>query len=104
MTDPRDPTRLREQPALTTSTGAIWLVVGGFFVVVSGVVLLFLAHLPPAGLAVGALIADLVLYAAMLVVRFTVRRRRAMLGTLAILMLAIAAVSLAAVLVVAGSS
>jgi hypothetical protein len=99
-----DPTRLRSQPALTTSTGAIWLIVGGLFVVVAGIVLVFLVPLPPAGVALGALIADLVLYAAMVVVRFAVRRRSLMLGTQAVLMLAIAAVSLGAVLVVAGSS
>jgi hypothetical protein len=40
----------------------------------------------------------------MVVVRFAVRRRRVMLGTQAVLMLAIAAVSLGAVLVVAGAS
>ncbi|HWM34585.1 MAG TPA: hypothetical protein VNR36_10150 [Pseudolysinimonas sp.] len=102
MTD--DPTRLRSQPSLTTSSGAIWLIVGGLFVVVAGVVLLFLAALPPAGVAVGALIAILVLYAAMVVVRFAVRRQRLMLGIQAVLLLAIAAVSLGAVLVVAGTS
>jgi hypothetical protein len=99
-----DPTRVRSQPALTTSTGAIWLIVGGLFVVVAGIVLLFLVPLPPPGVALSALIADLVLYAGMVVVRFAVRRRRLMLGIQAVLMLTIAAVSLGAVLVVAGSS
>jgi hypothetical protein len=95
---------VRAQPALTSSSGAIWLIVGGLFVLLSGIVLVLLLPLPPHGVALGALIAILVLYAAMVVVRLTVRRRRRMLGSLAVLMLAIAAVALGAVLIVAGAA
>lgn len=105
---PLDPTKMREQPSLTFSTGRIWLVVGGLFTVVALGVLVpqTIAGLPPRGVALTAAIVDVVLYAGMVVVRFVVLvpRLRLRLGLLAIGMLAIAAVSLAAVLVVAYAS
>lgn len=99
-----DPTRVREQPALTTSTGAIWLIVGGLFAVVSLGVLIPMATLPGGTVAVVAAIIVGALYLAMVVVRFAVPSGRRRLGMLAIGMLLIAAVALGAVLIVAGSS
>jgi hypothetical protein len=105
---PRDETRLTEQPSLTFSTGRIWLVVGGFFTAIALGVLVTEAviGLPPAGLALGASIAVVVLYAGMYVARFAVGvpRLRLRLGLMAAAMLAIAVVSLATVIIVAFSS
>lgn len=105
---PPDPTKVTQQPSLTFSTGLIWLVVGGLFTAIALAVLIpqALAELPPPGVALSAAIVDVVLYAAMVVVRFAVpvTRLRLRLGLLAIGMLAIAAVSLAAVLIVGFAS
>ena len=102
---PRDETRLTEQPALTFSTGRIWLVVGGFFTAIALGVLIpeTVMGLPPHGLPLAAAIVVAVLYALMYVVRFTVpvTRLRRRLGLMAIAMLASAAISLATVIVVA---
>jgi hypothetical protein len=98
-----DPTRQRNQPALTTSSGLIWLVMGGVLTVVSLGVLVPLATFPPTGVALAASIAVGVLYVGMLGVRSAVRGGPTRLRWLAGLMIAIAAVALVAVLVVAGS-
>jgi hypothetical protein len=95
---------MREQPSLTTSSGGIWLVVGGLFAAVSLAVLVPMAIRFSSGIALAAAIADVVLYAEMVVVRLTVRRLRLRLGLMAGGMLAIAAISLAAVLFVAATA
>ena len=101
---PHDPTRLTEQPSLTFSTGRIWLVVGGLFTAIALAVLIAQAvlDLPPHGIPLAAAIVVALLYAGMIVVRLVVpvTRLRRRLGLLAIGMLAIAAVSLTAVLIV----
>ena len=94
MTSSVDPTRLREQPSLTTSTGAIWLIVGGLFTAVSLGVLIPMMLLPPAGLALVAAIVIAVLYAAMVVTRLAVPPGRRRLGILATGILLIAAIAL----------
>jgi hypothetical protein len=99
-----DPTRVREQPALTTSTGAIWLIVGGLFAVVSLGVLLPMATLPGGTVAVVAAIIVAALYLGMVIVRLAVPPGRRRLSVLAIAMLTIAVVALGAVLIVAGLS
>ena len=99
MTD--DPTRIRNQPALTTSNGRIWLIVGGLFAAISLAVLVPMTALEPRGVALTAAIIDVVLYLGMLAARLFVRPGRLRLGLMAVAMLAIAAVSLVAVYVVA---
>jgi putative flippase GtrA len=99
-----DPTRQRDQPALTQSSGLIWLVVGGIFTAIALGVLIALVQLPPPGVALVAAIVVAVLYAGMWLVRFAVHPGRRRLGLMAFGMLAIAAVSLAATLIVAASS
>ena len=66
-----DPTRMRDQPALRTSTGTEWLVIGLVLAGISVAVLLFQDH------ATSDVVAAVVvaLYVAMLVVRVTVRPR-----------------------------
>jgi hypothetical protein len=99
MTD--DPTRIRNQTALTTSSGRIWLIVGGLFTVIALAVLIPMTALPPQGLGLGAAIVVAVLYLGMVVARLAVRPGRLRLGLMAAAMLGIAAVALTAALVVA---
>ena len=107
ISDPRrsssasDPTRVRNQPSLTSSNGAIWLVVGGLFAAIAIIVLATLVMRQPAGLAMGAIVAVVVLYIGMALARFLVSPGRLRLGLLAALMLAMAAVALATVIIVA---
>lgn len=57
MTAPDDdPTRIRSQPALTRSTGRVWLIVGGTFTVMALAVLVSMTALPPAGAALAAVV------------------------------------------------
>lgn len=97
----RDPTRMRSQRALTTSHGAIWLVVGGLFAAISLGVLIPMAWLPGGGVAVVCAIAVAVLYVAMVVVRVAVPAGRRRLGLLAGGMIAMAVVALGGVVAVA---
>jgi hypothetical protein len=103
-TGPRDPTRIREQPSLTTSSGAIWLIVGGLFTAISLGVLIPMTALEPEGVAFAAALAIGLLYLAMVVVRVAVPPGRRRLGMLAKGMLSIAAIALTAVLIVAGAA
>ncbi|MCU1481431.1 MAG: hypothetical protein JWQ19_2217 [Subtercola sp.] len=104
MSDPElDPTKVTNQPALTSSTGRIWLIVGGLFALIAAGVLIWLLPLPPHGLAGAALAVVVLLYAAMVVTQLLTRRGRARLGVLAVLMLSIAAVALVSILIIAAS-
>jgi VIT1/CCC1 family predicted Fe2+/Mn2+ transporter len=99
-----DPTLVRDQPALTTSTGTIWLVVGGLFAAVSLGMLIPMAILPGGTVAVIAAIVVAALYLGMVVVRLAIPSGRRRLGVLATGMVLIAVVAFAAVLIVAGAS
>ena len=95
----RDPTRMGDQPALRTSSGGIWLVVGGALAVLCVALLLGLNSLqPPVGL-IGAGVV-LVLYVFMVAAVLAIPARRARLVTLACLMIAIAIVGLVFVLII----
>lgn len=96
-----DPTRMIDQPALRTSSGFVWLLVGGILSVVCGGLLLLLTAIDPAVAWTGAISIG-ALYAAMIVVRFTVAPKRPRLLTLAVLFCVITAVGLICVLVIAG--
>lgn len=102
MTD--DPTRIRNQPSLTTSSGRIWLVVGGLFTAISVAVLIPMTALEPPGIALTAVIVDVLLYLGMLAARFALPPGRLRLSLMAVAMLAIAVVSLVAVLIVAAAA
>jgi hypothetical protein len=99
-----DPTLMRNQPSLTTSTGRIWLILGGLLTLISAVVLAFELPLEPAGVALFGLVSVLVLYAAMVVVRLTTGPGRLRLGLMAALMIAIAVIGLGSVIAVAYAS
>jgi hypothetical protein len=78
-----DPTHLTEQPALTTSTGRSWLVVGGLFALVSLGVLIPLAVIQHSLAATVGAITVTVLYLAMVAVRLVVPVGRLRLAILA---------------------
>lgn len=95
-----DPTRVGNQSALTTSTGRSWLILGGLFAAIAVAILVPMTALPPAGLALGALIAVALLYGVMVVARLTIAPGRRRLRLMAAGMLGIAAVSLGAITLV----
>ncbi len=96
---PDDPTWIRNQPSLTSSSGTIWLVFGGIMAVIAFVLLLAMGSLHPLGYGAAAAVA--LLYAGMLLVRAWVGPQRRRLGWLAALMLLMAAVALGSVLFIA---
>ncbi|RFA17182.1 hypothetical protein B7R21_00100 [Subtercola boreus] len=98
-----DPTRVRSQPSLTTSTGRIWLVVGGLFALIAAVMLFALMSFAPQGLAAVALVVVVLLYVSMVITQLLTRRGRVRLGILAALMILMALVALGSVLVLAAS-
>lgn len=96
-----DPTRVRSQPSLTTSTGLIWLLLGTLLAVICAVVLLALVGLEPVTAWVG-LILVIALYLSLIVVRFAVPQGPARLTALASLFGAIAVVTLVCVVAISG--
>ena len=92
-----DPTSMLNQPALRTSTGKIWLVMGAFFVVASLIplgALIFVRQGPSAPLATVIACGVIGLYLVMIAVRISVKNRTLRLRILAACMLAIAALAL----------
>jgi Flp pilus assembly protein TadB len=100
--DPSDPTRVTEQPALTTSSGRLWMIVGTLFAIVALVVLGFLTTVQPVVALTGCVLV-VALYIAMLIVRLRVPAQRSRLVALAWLLATMAAISLICVLIIAGS-
>ena len=100
---PLDPTRLRDQPALTSSQGRSWLILGGLLALISLGVLVPMAlmNMPPVPVPLTAAIVIVSLYLGMVIVRFATPPGRLRLGLLAIDMLAIAFVAVLAVVLVA---
>ncbi|WP_010202450.1 hypothetical protein [Salinibacterium sp. PAMC 21357] len=96
-----DPTRLRNQPSLTTASGNSWLIIGALFAAISIGMLAALATLPPSGLALVAIAVIIALYLVMLILRFTVHARRRRLRLIAVCLLSIAAVGLGSVVAIA---
>lgn len=92
-----DPTRVRDQPALRTSDGTSWLILGGLFTLVSLAMLIPMQWLRANEVATIGAIAVAILYAVMIVVRFTVNKRRRRLGILATCMIAMAVIALGSV-------
>ena len=92
-----DPTLVRSQPALRTSSGAIWIIVASLF---TAVCLVPLIGIVAAGGVAGAVaiataVAIVLLLAGMVVVRLTVQAGPPRLKALAVCFLAMAVVALA---------
>ena len=109
MTDSRspsekrpDPTRMANQPALTTSSGAVWIIVGALFVLASAYPLSALLVFEPGAafpLAVATAATILVLYVLIILTPLFVRRGRRrlrMMDAFFIAMVALAVVGLVA--------
>ena len=94
-----DPTQMSNQSAFWTSEGRTWLVSGAVTLVVLGAMFVWLASIN-APAAIGAIVALALLFVAMLVVRFAVRRRHARLVTLFVLLLCMLAAGFVGVWVV----
>ncbi|REJ04185.1 hypothetical protein DY023_14860 [Microbacterium bovistercoris] len=92
-----DPTLVRNQPALRTSSGRIWLVAGGVFLVLCAIPLTLVLMSPGAArpMAWITLIATMLLYAGMIAVRLGAADHARRLRWLAVLMLGMAVVALA---------
>lgn len=99
-----DPTPIRNQASLTTSSGRIWLVVGALLTVICGGVLVALGGNPPEGLGFGAAVVIGILYLGMIMVRLAVPPGRLRLGLMAAGLIAIAAIALVCTLVIAWST
>lgn len=91
-----DPTKMKNQPAMRTSSGLIWIVMGGFFAVAAAVPfsLLIAGDRPSHTVAMVILVIVAVLYVALITVRFVVQKRVARLRVMAACMLSMAAVAL----------
>ena len=74
--DHLDPTAVRDQPSLTSSSGAIWLIVGGLLGATAVAVLATMVSLGAPAIAVIGIIAIVVLYVLMMLVRLLVRAGR----------------------------
>lgn len=95
-----DPAFVRNQASLTTSSGRIWLIVGGLFAVIVAGTLFALAQLPPPGFGLVGGIVVVALYLVMVVARLALRGR-ARLGVMAGAMILMAVIGLGCALVVA---
>lgn len=107
MSDPHDerwevdPTLVRNQSALTTSEGTVWIAAASVAAVLIGGMLLALWWQLDAPLALAGALATAVILLAMIIARYAVRARRARLVTLAALFWLMVLTDLAIVLAVA---
>jgi hypothetical protein len=96
--------RVRDQPALTTSSGRSWMILGGILALIAVAVLVPLLSQKPDGVALFGLCSIVALYAAMVVVRVNANSGRVMLALLAIFMIAIALIGVICVGIVAANA
>ncbi|MHA6668678.1 hypothetical protein ACX3O0_07390 [Homoserinimonas sp. A447] len=82
--------KVTKQPALTTASGGIWLVVAGIIALLSLILLWLMRDLEPLGASVTGMVIIVVAYLAMLAIRYGVRAPRVRLWSLAILTIGIA--------------
>lgn len=97
----RDPTRMANQPALRTSSGAVWLIVAAVFTAVSLVPLIGIVRSGGAARTVGLVTAIILVLGlvAMVVIRLAVSSVRPRLRALAACFLAMALLTLAGITV-----
>ena len=95
-----DPTRIGNQPSLTTATGTMWLVVGGVMAAISVVLLLALQQVDSSGIALLGVVIIVVAYLVMVETRLLVRTLRLRLIVLAVFFGVIAATALVFVILI----
>ncbi|SDS78655.1 hypothetical protein SAMN04489751_2866 [Brevibacterium sandarakinum] len=100
-----DPTKIRDQPALRSSSGTVWIVSGGLFLLVIAIVLAWVivsrGTAAPLAIATGA--AVLALYVVLLVVRFAVRPGKMRLRIMAAAMIGMALIAVVGLLASVGA-
>lgn len=100
-----DPTKVRDQFALRSSSGAVWIVSGGLFLLVVASVLAWIIvsseTAAPVAVATGAVV--IALYLVLLVVRFVVRPGKVRLRIMAVAMIGMALVSVVGLLLTVGA-
>lgn len=84
-----DPQKVTNQKALRTDSGKTWLIVGAIIAGIGIVMLWAMRELPPLGAATAGLVTIVVLYLAMVAVRFGVENIRVRLALLAALTISI---------------
>lgn len=77
--------KVRDQSALTTSSGTSWMLIGGVLAVLCGGLLFAMQWLRPAWVGLAGFLSVIALYTAMAVIRIGVRPGRRRLGILAVL-------------------
>jgi len=82
--------KVTKQPALTTASGGIWLVVGGIIAAICLMLLWLMRGLQPLGAATTGMVIIVVAYLAMLALRYGVSAPRVRLWSLAALTIGIA--------------
>jgi hypothetical protein len=97
---PPNSLRVRDQPSLTTSSGRIWLLVGGLFALITILVLTPLLDYAPHGVALVGIILTCVLYLTM-VIALMIPVGRVRLAVMAGGMIGIAIVAVACLCLVA---
>lgn len=96
----QDPMRMSNQPVLQTSSGAVWLVMGALFAIITigtltAIALTSAGGTATAGWSTAATV--LMLFLAMIIVRLVTKRGRRRLVWMAVFFLAMAAVALAGI-------
>src|SRR5690606_13615745 len=92
-----DPTKMLNQPALRTSSGRIWLIVGGLFAAITGSLFIVLAMRTEGTTQLVAIVASAAVFAclvALIILRIAVKPGPTRLRAMAASMLTMAAVSL----------
>ncbi len=87
--------KVTKQPALTTASGSIWLLVAGIIAVICLVLLWLMRDLDPPGAATIGIVTIIVMYLVMVAIRYGVHAPRVRVWGLALLTLAIVAAFLA---------
>lgn len=95
-----DPTRMANQPSLTTSTGTMWLVVGGVMAAISIALLLALQQVNSSGIALLGVLIIVLAYLVMVEARLLMRSLRARLIVMAVFFGVIAVTALVFVILI----
>lgn len=103
--EPLDSTRISDQPALRRSSGTVWIVSGGLFLVVVAAVLaaILVSGGPAVPYAIATLALAAVLYVVLLIARFAIRPGRVRLQVMAGSMICMAVVSIVGLLLCVGA-